>query len=204
MFRAGLTGGIASGKTTVCQYFKEFGIDVFDADIIARELVEVGTPCYQKIVAQFGSSYLLADQGINRRKLRAIVFSDTLAKQALEAILHPVIHTELVARSALSQSTYCILAIPLLAESEITYPLNRILAIHTPPELQLQRLCKRDKLSVNTAQTMIGQQSSWTEKAALADDIIHNDQSIDQLKNHIMNLHQHYLQLAKQAAVVAS
>jgi len=204
MFRVGLTGGIASGKTTVCLYFKEFGIDVFDADIIARELVEVDTPCYRKIVAQFGSSFLLADQSINRRQLRAFIFSDARAKQALEDILHPVIHTELVARSALSQSNYCILAIPLLAESKIAYPLNRILAIGAPPKLQLQRLCKRDDLSVNTAQAMIDQQSPWAEKAAFADDIIRNDQSIDQLKNQIINLHQHYLQLAKQAAVVAS
>ncbi len=204
MFRVGLTGGIASGKTTVCRYFTELGIDVFDADDIARELVQIDTLCYQQIVGQFGSSFLLSDRSLDRPQLRALIFSDAQAKQSLEAILHPVIHAELVAKSALSQSAYCILAIPLLAESKIVYPLNHVLVIKTSPELQLQRLCKRDGFSTETAQAMINQQSSSADKAAIANDIIHNNLGLDTLKDQACRLHQHYLQLAKQAAVVAS
>jgi dephospho-CoA kinase len=204
MFRVGLTGGIASGKTTVCRYFTALGIEVFDADDLARELVQVNTPCYQQIIKQFGSSILLADRNLDRRQLRALIFSDPQAKQALEAILHPAIHTELMARSTLSQSDYCMLAIPLLADSKMSYPLNRVLVIDTGPEQQLQRLCKRDSLSVDTAQAMINQQSSRADNIAISDDIIHNDLGVDALKDQVVLLHQHYLQLAKQAAIVAS
>jgi len=204
MFRVGLTGGIASGKTTVCRYFTALGTEVFDADDLARELVQVDTPCYQQIIKQFGSSILLADRNLDRRQLRALIFSDPQAKQALEAILHPAIQTALVARSALSQSDYCILAIPLLADSKIAYPLNRVLVLDTGPEQQLQRLCKRDGLSIDTARAMINQQPSLAENIAISDDIIHNDLGVDALKDQVVLLHQHYLQLAKQAAIVAS
>ena len=142
MFRIGLTGGIASGKTTVCQFFSELGIDIFDADDIARELVNVGTPCYQQILGHFGTDFLLADRTLNRQQLRTHIFSNVQAKATLENILHPAIHTVLISRSAESLSPYCILAIPLLVESQQSYQLNRIILVDTPETLQQQRLCK--------------------------------------------------------------
>ena len=114
MFRVGLTGGIASGKTTVCQIFSELGIDIFDADDIARELVQVDTPCYQQILEHFGTDFLLADRTLNRQQLRTHIFSNAQAKVTLENILHPAIQTALISRSADSLSPYNILAIPLL------------------------------------------------------------------------------------------
>lgn len=204
MFTIGLTGGIASGKTTVCGYFTELGIDVFDADSVARELVQINTPCYQKILQQFGPNILLSNQTLDRHKLRGLIFSNTTAKQALENILHPAIHTELVSRSQSSQSAYCILAIPLLSESKLTYPLNRIVVIDATVELQLKRLCIRDSLSIAAALEMIQQQPSRADRVAISDDVIHNNSELALLKNQVSSLHHRYLQLAKLASVVAS
>ena len=198
MFRVGLTGGIASGKTTVCQIFSELGIDIFDADDIARELVRVDSPCYQQILEQFGSDFLLADRTLNRQQLRAHIFSDAQAKVTLENILHPGIHTALISRSANSLSPYCILAIPLLVESQQPYPLNRIILVDTPETLQLQRLCKRDNLSSEMALTMLSQQSSRGDRLAIADDVIRNNVELDHLNEQVIHLHQRYLQLARQ------
>ena len=198
MFRIGLTGGIASGKTTVCQIFSELGIDIFDADDIARELVQLDTPCYQQILEHFGTDFLLADRTLNRQQLRKHIFSDSQAKATLEIILHPAIHTVLISRSAESLSPYCILAIPLLVESQQSYPLNRIILVDTPETLQLQRLCKRDSLSLEIAHTMLSQQSSRVDRLAIADDVIRNDTKLAHLKEQVLHLHQRYLQLAKQ------
>jgi dephospho-CoA kinase len=198
MFRVGLTGGIASGKTSVCRIFSELGIEIFDADDIARELVHIGTPCYQQIVQQFGTDFLLADRTLDRRKLRTHIFSDAQAKVTLENILHPAIHTTLISKSADSQSPYCILAIPLLAESLQPYPLNRIILVDTLETLQLQRLCIRDKVSPKMAHAMLSQQSSRADKLAIANDILRNDTDLDQLKEQVLSLHERYLQLAKQ------
>jgi len=204
MFRVGLTGGIASGKTTVCRYFSELGIDIFDADIIARELVKVGMPCYQQIIQQFGLSFLLTDKTLDRAKLRALIFSDPTAKKTLEDILHPHIEQELISQSKLSQSAYCILSIPLLAESKARYPLERILVINTSAEQQLERLRERDNLSVDDALSIITQQASHPDRKAIADDILENDSNTNTLKKQVSILHQKYLQLAKNAAAVAS
>lgn len=204
MFRVGLTGGIASGKTTACQHFVRLGVDVFDADVVARELVQIGTPYYREIVQAFGSSFLLADKTINRPKLRDYIFAHEQAKQALETILHPAIHQQLIANSAQSHSPYCILAIPLLAESKISYPLNRILLVEATTFQQLERLHQRDNLSTAAAQNMITQQSTRAEKVSIADDIINNNASIDALKTEVNRLHQYYLQLAEKATIVAS
>lgn len=204
MFKVGLTGGIASGKTTVSHYFTELGIDVFDADSVARKLVQINTPCYQKIVQQFGPTFLLANQSIDRPKLRALIFSNTAAKQTLENILHPAIYKELVFQSQNSQSAYCILAIPLLSESRLTYPLNRIVVVDTTTERQLERLCLRDTLSIEAAQKMIEQQPSRAERIAISDDIINNNSELALVKYQVSSLHHRYLQLAKHASVVAS
>ena len=198
MFRVGLTGGIASGKTTVCQIFSELGIDIFDADDIARELVRVDSPCYQQILEHFGTGFLLADRTLNRQQLRTHIFSNVQAKATLENILHPAIHTVLISRSADSLAPYCILAIPLLVESQQSYPLNRIILVDTPETLQLQRLCKRDSLSLKIAHTMLSQQSSRVDRLAIADDVIRNDTKLAHLKEQVLHLHQRYLQLAKQ------
>lgn len=198
MFRVGLTGGIASGKTTVCQIFSELGIDIFDADDIARELVQVDTPCYQQILEHFGTDFLLADRTLNRQQLRTHIFSDAQAKATLENILHPAIHALLISRSADSLSPYCILAIPLLVESQQSYPLNRIILVDTPETLQLQRLCERDNLSPEMARTMLSQQSSRVDRLAIADDILRNDIELNHLKEQVLYLHQRYLQLASQ------
>lgn len=196
MFRVGLTGGIASGKTTVCHYFSALGIDIFDADDIAKELVTIDAPCYMQVLQHFGSEFLLEDRTLDRRKLRALIFSDANAKLTLESILHPAIQAELISRSNTSQSAYCILAIPLLVECKNAYPLERILVIDTVVKEQLQRLCKRDNIAIDTANMIIKQQSSRDDRLAIADDIIDNNSNLDTLKNQINFLHQHYLKLA--------
>lgn len=196
MYRVGLTGGIASGKSTVCQYFADLGITIFDADLIARELTEVGQACYHAIVDTFGHDFLLSDQQLNRTKLRKKIFSDSVAKRRLEAILHPAIKTTLMARSEQSDGPYCLLVIPLLCETDSDYSLNRIAVVDATAQQQLTRLCQRDDISNNLAQAMLNQQCQRQDRLALADDIIHNDSDQNNLASQIANLHKQYLQFA--------
>ena len=117
MLKIGLTGGAASGKSTACTVFSQLGIAVIDADEIARDLVEIGKPCYLNIIDIFGTEFLSKNQQLDRSKLRQLIFSDHVAKLKLEAILHPSIRQVLIERSQKVKSAYCILAVPLLIET---------------------------------------------------------------------------------------
>lgn len=196
MYRVGLTGGIASGKSTVCQCFTDLGIAIFDADLVARELTEIDQACYHAIVDIFGDDFLLSDQQLNRTKLREKIFSDSVAKQALESILHPAIKTTLMDRSARADVPYSLLVIPLLCETSSDYSLDRIAVVDATTQQQLTRLCQRDNISSSLAQAIVDQQCQRQDRLALADDIIHNDGDKNNLVNQVASLHQQYLQLA--------
>ena len=134
MLKVGLTGGIASGKSTVSQLFSTLGIDIIDADLIAHQLVEPGQDCLDKITQTFGGNFLLNNGELDRQQLRQVIFSDLEARQQLEAILHPIIRQQLITQSDNSSSTYCILSVPLLIEAKMTSLVNRVFVTTQPFE----------------------------------------------------------------------
>jgi len=196
MLKIGLTGGIASGKSTICQLFSSYDIPIIDADIIARQIVEPDQPAFQQVVQKFGSEIVQQDGYLNRSFLRQLIFSNPDAKIQLEKILHPKISLELQRQSDALDTAYCILDIPLLIESNLQDSVERILVIDISPEKQLERLCQRDKISVEDAQLIITNQCSQQQRLAVADDVIDNNKSPDAVANLIFDLHQKYLTIA--------
>lgn len=194
--KVGLTGGVASGKTTVSNGFAQLGITIIDADTIAHDLLRHNTECYHAVLKHFGSQALLDNADINRSWLREKIFSDAEAKAALEAIIHPAVRQALLNESETISSPYCILSVPLLIEAGMQTLVNRILVVDVVPEQQLERLVQRDKLSRKQAQAMLDGQSSREHRLSFADDIIDNSQTPSALNEQINRLHQRYLRLA--------
>jgi dephospho-CoA kinase len=197
VFRVGLTGGIASGKSTVSTLFADLGITVIDADIIARELSQPGTPQYQQIVERFGSHYLLADGQLNRPALRKLLFSDAAAKTMLEQILHPAIRQQLLQQAENAKSRYCILSVPLLVEAKMQACVDRILVVDVGHQTQLTRLQTRDNLTFEEATLHLAAQSNREQRLQCAHDIIDNSDGIEKLKFQVTQLHALYCQLAE-------
>jgi dephospho-CoA kinase len=192
-FVVALTGGIASGKTTVSNLFSELGVPIVDTDLIARELVEPGQPLLASIVSAFGHELLDAYGRLKRRKLRAIIFSNSEGREQLDAIMHPQIAAE--ARDRINQVTsgYCILVIPLLAEKGRYSGVDRILVVDTNIEAQRARLSSRDDVSDEQADAAIAAQASREQRLAIADDVIENSGSKADLKIKVEELHIAYL-----------
>ena len=196
MFVIGLTGGIGSGKTAATDHFKTLGIDIIDADIASRVVVEAGTPALEKIAEHFGSGVLLADQSLNRAALRTKIFAESGAKQWLEALLHPLIADEILRALSTASSPYAIFVSPLLIESQQIALCDRILVIDVPEELQLQRTVSRDNNDEDQVKRIIATQASRQQRLDKADDIIENTQGLVELQEQIEDLHQRYLEMA--------
>ena len=198
MLTIGLTGGIASGKTTVSNLFSNLDVPIVDTDLISRHLLELDQPGYQKAVEHFGNELLHKDRQINRRKLRRIVFNDEAEKHWLEAALHPIIYQQTQQQiEQYKEAVYVIVVIPLLFETDFQTLVNRILVIDCSSDTQIKRLIARDRIESNLAQQMLAQQ--WSNEARLkqADDVVHNDNELDvDLCRQVAKLHQKYLLLA--------
>ena len=194
--RVGLTGGIASGKSTVARLFGELGADVIDTDEIARTLVLPGSPVLAWIVERFGADLLTPDGALDRRRLRTIVFADPEARRQLEARLHPPIRTEALARAAASTAPYAILVVPLLFESGFDRLVDRKLVVDCPESQQLERLIARDGIGRAEARAMLAAQMSREERKQRADDCIDNSSSFESTQSRVRELHGQYLQLA--------
>jgi dephospho-CoA kinase len=195
-FRVALTGGIASGKTTVAGLFAELGIPLIDTDLIAREVVEPGQPALAAIVRAFGPEVLDADGCLDRRRMRERIFADPAVKQRLEAILHPAIRAEMERQSRVAGGPYQILVIPLLAEGRRRDHVDRVLLVDVPEAVQVERLVSRDGVSREQAQASLNAQATRAERLAIADDVIQNSGRVDELKQQVRALHEKYLQLA--------
>jgi dephospho-CoA kinase len=191
----GLTGGIASGKSTASDYFTSLGIDVIDADVISRQLVQPGQPALEQITQRFGQTILTGTGELDRAALRAIVFSDTAARQDLEAMLHPLIREEMRRQVVTLDGPYCILAIPLLIETRQSDLVERILVIDADEALQYQRLRQRDHLDDTSIRSIIQSQASRAQRLAAADDVVTNNGTVAELQAQLQRCHQHYLQL---------
>ena len=194
--RIGLTGGIGSGKTEVSRYFAALGVPVIDTDTIAHELVARGQPALAEIAAEFGDEILDAHGNLDRAKLRGIVFADSARRRQLENILHPRIRDRAIALSGQYHAAYCIIVIPLLVESGQDYPLDRILVVDTPVELQYRRIARRDGSSREQIASILAAQADRDTRLRAADDIVVNDGDITALHRKIDALHQRYLKLA--------
>jgi len=174
MYIVAITGGIGSGKTTIANQFAELGIDIVDADVIAREVVEPGTPALAAIAAQFGPEMLDPQGQLDRRRLRERVFSDPDAKAWLNGLLHPLIRQEMLRQCANARSPYCLLVVPLLIENRLTQLANRVLVIDVDEATQIERTCRRDGVSRAQAEAILAAQASRAERLAAADDVLDN------------------------------
>lgn len=192
-----LTGGIASGKSAVAERFETLGVDVIDADRVARELVGPGQPALDEIASAFGNDVLDANGALDRRRMRERVFADPSARRRLEAILHPRVRAELHERARLSTAPYVLLAIPLLAESEGYDWIDRVLVVDVPRETQRQRLIARDGITPQLADAMLDAQASRERRLAIADDVVDNDGALADLDAQVAKLHRHYLAEAR-------
>ncbi|WP_421218674.1 dephospho-CoA kinase [Aeromonas jandaei] len=201
MYVVAITGGIGSGKTTIANQFAELGIDVVDADVIAREVVESGTPALAAIADHFGPDVITPDGQLDRRRLREQVFSNPSAKAWLNALLHPLIRSEMQRQCAAARSPYCLLVVPLLVENKLTDLANRVLVVDVDEATQIERTCRRDGVTAEQAKAIIAAQASRSERLAAADDVIENLNGSEMAtKARILTLHETYLAFASQQA----
>ena len=201
MYVVAITGGIGSGKTTVANQFAALGIEVVDADLIAREVVAPGTPALAAITSHFGPE-ILTEQGLlDRRALRERIFSDPAAKSWLNALLHPIIRSEMLRQCAAVSSPYCLLVVPLLVENRLTSLADRVLVIDVDEATQIERTCRRDGVSREQAQAILASQASRSERLAMADDVLDNQSgTTETIRERILALHETYLAFASQQA----
>ena len=192
-----VTGGIASGKTTLTDFLKrQHGIQVFDADAVARDLVAPGMPSLQVIAKRFGQELLTQDGELNRQLLRSQVFADPAKRMALESILHPLIQGVLRDRSHQASGPYAIVAIPLLAESQRYEWLDRIVVVDVERETQLNRIMHRDRVDRAAGEAILAAQASRQDRLLIADDVLINDGTTDLFTGRADKLHQRLMRAA--------
>jgi len=195
-YRVGLTGGIASGKSTAAKFFGALGVPILDSDQIARDVVEPGQPPLERLVERFGPRILTADGHLDRPALREIVFSDPKARADLEALTHPAIGAAMEARSAAAGGPYQILVIPLLVEKNLAAHVDRVLVVDCDEELQIRRLRDRDGSTPQQVQAILKAQAPRAARLKAADDVIHNDSGLSAVRDQVATLHVRYLELA--------
>ncbi|KGJ91241.1 dephospho-CoA kinase [Colwellia psychrerythraea] len=194
----GLTGGIGSGKTTITNYFLELGIDVIDADVIAREVVAVNSPALTAIADHFGENYIQNDGNLNRGLLRSRIFSNEADKLWLNALLHPLIRVGIIKQTKNSTSPYCILVAPLLIENNLLSLVNRVLITDVSEITQIERTMLRDTSTLTEIKAILASQTSRAERLEVADDVINNDTiSQQEIKELVISLDKKYLSLTK-------
>ncbi|KAJ7130805.1 CoaE-domain-containing protein [Mycena crocata] len=191
MLVVGLTGGIATGKSSVSNLLKGKRIPVVDADIIARQVVEPGTPALAKIVKFFGPEILQSDGTLDRKKLGSVIFNDETKRRKLNSIVHPAVRRALlwgVIKSWLRGSKYCILDVPLLIEGPLWKWVGTIVVVNCSNEVQLERLMKRDNSSREDASSRLNSQLPIAEKVQYADHVVDNSGSLEELEAHVDSL----------------
>ncbi len=196
----GLTGGIASGKTAATRCFEKLGVPVIDADVIAREVVEPGGRVLEEIVKHFGREVLDEAGRLDRRKVREIVFSDSKRRQVLEQLLHPEIRSRMQEKIAQFDHDYVVLVIPLLLEVGQTNLVDRVLVVDAPESVQVARAVERDGSSEKQIRDIMSAQFPREQRLALADDVIDNRGSLEDLRERVGKLDQFYRTIARSVA----
>jgi dephospho-CoA kinase len=197
VFKVGLTGGIASGKTTVANNFAELGLPVIDTDVIARQIVRAGEPALEEIRERFGDSVIDESGELNRSAMRLLIFSNDELRLALENILHPRIGAETRRQSAVAGGDYQVIVVPLLVGSPLLQFVDRVLVVDCDENTQVERLLARDAESIQQARKIISAQASRDERLAIADDIISNNHGLAEIKQQVLLLDKKYRALAE-------
>ena len=196
-FKIGLTGGIASGKTTVCNLFKDLSVEIIDADVISHELSKKGGAAFEEIIEAFEDEIIGNDGELDRKKLRSIVFNDNTKKKILERIIHPKVLLSINEKIKASQSDYLIISVPLMIETGMNAMMDRVLLIDCNVETQIERIIQRDQTSREEAIKIIESQASIESKRELSDDRIinNNETSIEELTLKVKELDDFYRNL---------
>ena len=191
----GLTGGIGSGKSAAADYFIDLGIDVIDADIVAKNVLSINSDGYHSFVKDFGEEFLNDNKEINRELLRKEIFSDEIKKKRLENIVHPNVRSNISDFINNSRSPYCIIMVPLIFETNSSKNYDRILVIDCDVETQIQRSALRDNQSIKEIKKIIHLQASRDQRLSIADDVISNISTLTNLKAEILKLHDKYMEI---------
>jgi dephospho-CoA kinase len=197
VLQIGLTGGIACGKTTVAEMLAAHGAALVDTDVIAREVVAPGSAGLSAVRNAFGDSVLASDGGLDRRKVRGLIFADPGLRKQLESSLHPLIRGRALERLAGADGPYTVLAVPLLIETDFTELVDRILVVDCPRETQIERVMARDKVHRGAAESVLAAQTSRAARLSAADDVIDNGGSLEDTRNQVAIVHRRYLDLAR-------
>jgi dephospho-CoA kinase len=196
----GLTGGIASGKTTVANLFAALGVPIIDTDVLAREVLAPGSSLLTEVIAHFGPAIVAADGSLDRRALRARVFADPAERRWLEERTHPAIRALTDTRCDAAPGPYSMVAIPLLVETGGAARFDRVLVVDVDPAIQLARLQARDGVTSREAADALAAQVSRADRLAVADDVIHNDSDLSALRDQVEKLHRSYVDASKAQA----
>ena len=189
MIVVGLTGGIGSGKSAVTKIFEGLGVKVVDADVASRQPVMKGEPALKKIAEKFGANILTSEGELDRRKLREIIFNDNSAKSWLENLLHPLIHQILIDDLTSASSSYAILVSPLLFETNQKDLCSKTIVVDADVDSQIDRTSKRDNVEANQVKSIIDSQLDRKSRNELADIIILNDGSLQELEEKVKKIH---------------
>jgi dephospho-CoA kinase len=195
--RIGLTGGIASGKSTVERRLTELGVPVINADDSARAVVARGQPGLAAVIARFGDGVLTRDGELDRAAVRNLIFQSPEKRRDLEAILHPLIREHMKQQTLTAIGPYLVLSIPLLVEGGASRDrIDRILVVDADESHQVQRLMSRDSVSAEQARSILAAQASRADRLKAADDVLINSGSVPELRQAVDQLHQRYLEMA--------
>ena len=198
--RIALSGGIASGKSTVAALFAQLGVPIIDMDELAREVVAPGSALLAQVLERFGPGVRNPGGSLDRRALREIIFRDVAARRELEALLHPAIRDLCTERSAAAGGPYQIIVIPLLTESGAASQYDRVLVVDCDAAVQRARLAARDGAATGLANAALAAQATRAERLRLADEVIHNDGEAAALGPRVLELHRQYLRRAADRA----
>ena len=192
MYRVGLTGGIASGKTVVANIFADLGAGIVDTDQVAREVVAPGQPGLEAVREEFGAGVIHASGELDRPALREVVFADPAARQTLESLLHPMIRARTLDMLKQMRTPYAVAVVPLLVETGFEELVDRVAVVDCPREIQLKRLMDRDGIDLHQAESMLSAQVDRRTRLAAADDVIDNSGNRESTRRQVQGLHTRY------------
>ncbi len=191
----GLTGGIGSGKSAAANFFVELGVNLIDADDLAKNVLNKNSKGYELFINEFGEQYLDNDKNIDRGLLRKTIFNDFDKKNKLENIIHPQVRSGIEEFIRTSKSDYCIVVVPLIYETRSSSYYDRILVIDCDEEIQINRSAIRDNTENKEIKKIISKQASREERLSIADDVILNNRTLDSLKEEVIKLHKKYIKI---------
>ena len=195
--KIGLTGGIASGKTTVSECFEKIGAQVIDADVISHDVTKPDGAAFSQIISFFGSDILNEDGWIDRKKMRSMIFDDVSKKEMLEKIIHPKVKKEMLKAINQSNEHYLIISVPLLIETRMNQMMDRTLLVDCSETTQIERLMKRDEITIDEAKSIMANQALRSDRQRFADDLIVNEKNVTlkELEKQVFELHKRYSKL---------